>query len=187
MLTTYNVPTFSYQGVEVLGILAAFWGFIGVVFILGSAILRLGEIGLQTFDSPLFWYHWLALATSILFMGFAEGYRGFQKGFSPRVAARVKYLYDHATPVRVVLAPLFCMGLFDIEKRRRMITIYLIIGIICLVQLVHLLDQPWRGIVDAGVVTGLSWGVISFVVFTLKAFTDQSFNHSPEVPGYEKA
>lgn len=170
-----------------LGAISALWGFIGVVGILGSAIYRLGQIGFEVMDYSLLWYHWAALVFSILFMGFAEGYRGFQKGFSPRVAARVKYLYDYPNAVRLILAPFFCMGLFDVEKRRRIVTICLIIGIICLVQLVYLLDQPWRGIVDAGVVTGLTWGVVSFILFTLKAFTDKSFNHSPEVPGYEKA
>jgi len=30
-------------------------------------------------------------------------------------------------------------------------------AIVVLVLLVHRLEQPWRGIVDAGVVTGLTW------------------------------
>jgi len=45
-------------------------------------------------------------------MLYSEGYKGFQKGYSPRVAARGHYLRDHSTLLRAILAPLFCMGFF---------------------------------------------------------------------------
>ena len=165
-----------------LGYLAVIWGFIGIAFIFGNAIFRLGAIGLDTFTHTLSWYHWLALLVSVVFMGFAEGYRGFQQGYSPRVAARLLYLRDNATPVRLILAPLFCMGFFDIQKKRMIVSYCLLLGILVLVQLVHLLDQPWRGIVDLGVVVGLTWGTISIVLFTLQAFFTDRFQHSPEMP-----
>jgi len=124
---------------------------------------------------------------SLLFMGFAEGYSGFQQGFSPRVAARIRYLSEHVTVTRFIFAPLFCMGFFHIEKRRQFISFALVVGIFLLVQLVHMLAQPWRGIVDAGVVLGLSWGVVSLTIFTAQAFWGKTFSHSPEVPEYNKA
>jgi hypothetical protein len=46
---------------------------------------------------------------------------------------------------------------------------------------VRLLPQPWRGIVDAGVVVGLTWGTISLVVFCIQALTAPTFAISPEV------
>ena len=165
-----------------LGYLAVFWAICGISFIFGNAIFRLAEIGFATFSYSLEWYHWLALVTSVLFMGFAEGYRGFQQAYSPRVAARLLYLRSNATPLRLILAPLFCMGFFDIKRQRMIVSYCLLIGIIILVQLVHLLDQPWRGIVDLGVVVGLTWGTISIVLFTLKAFFTENFEHSPEMP-----
>lgn len=165
-----------------LGSLAAIWGFSGIVLLFGSAIYRLGQISWQMFSQPLSVYHWAALTFSLVFMGFSEGYRGFQCGFSPRVAARIHYLSRHVTPLRLLLAPLFCMGFFHIRRKRQIITICLTLGIIGLVQLVHQLAQPWRGIVDAGVVLGLVWGIVSLGFFTLQAFFSTDFHHSPETP-----
>ncbi|WP_292955069.1 MULTISPECIES: hypothetical protein [unclassified Neptuniibacter] len=165
-----------------LGYIAALWGITGISLLLGSAIYRLSTIGLETFSYPLDWYHWLALAVSIAFMGFAEGYRGFQQAWSPRVAARLLYLSQNASPLRVVLAPLFCMGFFSIVRKRMIVTYCLTLGIIGMVLLVHQLEQPWRGIVDLGVVTGLAWGLTSLLLFSLQAFFGNKFDHSPEMP-----
>ena len=158
-----------------IGWLAALWGLTGITLLLGSAIYRLGQVALDLPGQTLEPLHWGALIFSILFMGFAEGYRGFQKAFSPRVAARIYYLSQHVTPVRLVLAPAFCMGFFHIRRRRQIITICLTLGIIALVQIVHMLEQPWRGIVDAGVVVGLIWGLVSLLIFTARAFFSRSF------------
>ncbi|MCV6590848.1 MAG: hypothetical protein OIF57_17790 [Marinobacterium sp.] len=164
------------------GYIAALWGLTGITLLLGSAIWRLGEMALALPLQSLSAVHWAALLFSLLFMGFAEGYRGFQKAFSPRVAARIRYLSDNVTPLRLLLAPMFCMGFFHIQRRRQIVTVCLTLGIIVLVQLVAMLEQPWRGIVDAGVVTGLLWGLVSLWLFTLKAFFSTDFDHSPELP-----
>ncbi len=165
-----------------LGSFAAIWGYTGILLIFGSAIYRLSQISLQMFSQPLQVQHWAALAFSLVFMGFAEGYRGFQCGFSPRVAARIRYLSQNVTPVRLLLAPLFCMGFFHAQRRRQIVTICLSLGILCLVLLVHQIEQPWRGIIDAGVCLGLAWGIVSLSVFTFRAFFGQGFAHSPETP-----
>lgn len=167
---------------RVLGYLAAVWGITGIGLLLGSAIYRLSSIGWQTFSYQLDWYHWLAMAVCVAFMGFAEGYRGFQQAWSPRVAARILYLSKNVSPLRLLFAPLFCMGFFSIVRKRMIVTYCLTLGIIGMVLLVHQLEQPWRGIIDLGVVTGLIWGVTSLILFTLQAFFGQRFNHSPEMP-----
>ncbi|WP_299182063.1 hypothetical protein [uncultured Neptuniibacter sp.] len=164
------------------GYIAALWGITGICLLLGSAVYRLSAIGWQTFSYDLSWYHWVALVVSIAFMGFAEGYRGFQQAWSPRVAARVLYLSQNVSPLRFIFAPLFCMGFFSIVRRRMIVTYCLTLGIVGMVLLVHQLDQPWRGIVDLGVVTGLVWGLTSLLLFTLQAFFGQRFEHSPEMP-----
>lgn len=171
----------------VLGYLAVVWGIVGIAFIFGNAIVRIGVIGIETFAMALSWYHWVGLLVSVLFMGFAEGYKGFQRAYSPRVAARLLYLRDNVTPVRFMLAPLFCMGFFDIRRKRMIVSYCLLLGILVLIQLVHMLDQPWRGIVDLGVVVGLSWGCISIVMFVLQAFLSKNFAHSPEMPELKNA
>jgi hypothetical protein len=160
----------------------AFWGLTGVALLLGSAVYRLTPLAIAAFSYDWRWYHWLSLALLTLFMAYAEGYRAFQQGFSPRVAARARYLKDHPHALHTVLAPLFCMAYFHAPKRRRITSISVTAGIIILVILVRLLPQPWRGIIDGSVVVGLAWGLLSLAVFGYQAFTSKRFNYSPEVP-----
>ena len=160
----------------------AYWGIAGVLLLLGSAICRLTPLAIDAFSYDWAWYHWLSSTFLIFFMAYAEGYRAFQKGFSPRVAARARYLRDHRNMLHTVLAPLFCMAYFHAPKRRQITSISVTAGIIILVILVRLLDQPWRGIIDGSVVIGLAWGFLSLLVFGYQAFTLEHFAYSPEVP-----
>ena len=164
------------------GTVRALWGLAGVILLLGSAVYRLTPLAVQAWSYDLRWYHWMFFALVLLFMAYAEGYRAFQQGFSPRVAARARYLRTHRNVLHAFLAPLFCMGYFHAPKRRRVTSISVTAGIIILIILVRLLPQPWRGMVDAGVVVGLAWGMISLLLFSFQAFTAERFNYSPEVP-----
>lgn len=165
-----------------MGFIGALWGFSGVVMLLLFAVFRLAHRAEEALDSTLSAGQWVFLVAFSLFMLIAEGYRGFQKKFSPRTAARVKYLYDHPNALRVLLAPLFCMGYFFATRKTRITAICLTLGIILLVVLVRFVPQPWRGMIDFGVVLGLSYGIISFGIFTIQALFTPSFPHSPEVP-----
>lgn len=149
---------------------------------LGCAIYRLTPRALEALGMELTPLHWVFLVVFTLFMLVAEGYRGFQKKFSPRTAARVKHLHDHPRALHVALAPAFCMGYFHAKKKTKITAICLTVGIILLVILVRFLPQPWRGLVDFGVVLGLSYGIASFIAFTIKAFSPSGSEHSPEVP-----
>jgi hypothetical protein len=111
-----------------------------------------------------------------------EGYRSFQKGLSARVVARAKYLGQDPNWRHHLLAPLFCLGYFYATPKRKR-TAYTVLGmIIGFIWLVRQLDQPWRGIVDVGVIVGFSWGLGSFIWYGVQAFTKPDFNVSPEVP-----
>ena len=165
-----------------MGGFGAFWGLAGVALLLGSAIYRLTPLAIDAFAYDWSWYHWLSFALMIFFMAYAEGYRAFQQGFSPRVAARARYLRDHPNALHALLAPLFCMAYFHALKRRQIVSISVTAGIIVLVILVRLLPQPWRGIIDGSVVVGLAWGLVSLVVFGFQAFTAEHFHYSSEVP-----
>ena len=165
-----------------IGRLGAFWGLAGVVVLLGSAVYRLAPLAIEAFTYDWKWHHWLSFAFLVVCMAYAEGYRAFQKGFSPRVAARARYLRDHPDALHALFAPLFCMAYFDAPKRRQVVSISVTLGIIILVILVRLLPQPWRGIVDGSVVVGLAWGLVSLMVFGYQAFFAEQFNYSPEVP-----
>ena len=46
----------------------------------------------------------------------------------------------------------------------------------------RLLDQPWRGIVDAGVVVGLSYGCIALVVAFARVLLGAPLRVTPQVP-----
>ena len=160
----------------------AFWGLAGVILLIGSAVYRLATLALDAFSYRFLWYHWLGLVLIVFFMAYAEGYRAFQQTFSPRVAARARYLRDHPNMLYALLAPLFCMAYFHAPRRRQITSISVTAGIIVLVVLVRLLPQPWRGIIDGGVVVGLAWGLVSLALFGFQAFTSELFPYSPEVP-----
>ena len=163
-------------------IIAPLWGLAGVFFLLGYAVFRLAPRAKVALESDLSLWHWVVLGLWTVFMLIGEGYRGFQKKFSPRTAARVRYLRDHPHPIRTLLAPLFCMGYFHATRKTRIVSICLTLGIVLLVVLVSLAPQPWRGIIDFGVVLGLAWGIISLLIFTVQALTRKDYPHSPETP-----
>ncbi|MYA76383.1 MAG: hypothetical protein F4Y17_01955 [Gemmatimonadetes bacterium] len=52
-----------------------------------------------------------------------------------------------------------------------------------LIFLIRYLPQPWRGIVDAGVVVGLTWGLVSMAVYGIRMLGSRPFAYSPEIPG----
>lgn len=164
------------------GVFGAIWGILGITILLGSAVVRLFPYAYELREWALGWGHGVALALSVIGLGYMEGYRGFQLRFSPRTAARALYLSENPTWARLLFAPLFCMGFFHATRRRRFATMVLTLGIVGLVLGVRQLAQPWRGIVDAGVVVGLSWGLVSVWYYTLKAFFSSSFCVCPETP-----
>ena len=173
---------FEIRQVYAMRIIGVVWGVAGVSALLLRAIIGLAPRALEAIEGGLSTWQWTFLIGFALFMLVAEGYRGFQKKFSPRTAARVKYLRDHATPLRVLLAPVFCMGFFHANRKTRLTAIILTLGIITLVLAVtYLCPDPWRGIIDFGVVLGLSWGLISFWIFTIQALTKENFSHSPQI------
>jgi hypothetical protein len=164
-----------------LGIIASIWAFLGVTFLLGNAVIRLGATALATFDHPLEGYHYAIIPVWMIYMAYSEGYKGFYQSFSPRVAARMKYLRHNPTPLRAIFAPLFCMGYFDIVRRTKIVVYSLTLGIIILIVIVRQLTQPWRGIIDMGVSAGLALGLLTLFYFIGLAFTGR-LEHSPQIP-----
>ena len=159
------------------------WAVIGVSALLLRAIINLSAYAADAIKTGLTPWQWIVLIAFAIFMVVAEGYRGFQKKFSPRTAARVKYLGDHPTLLRVLLGPIFAMGFFHANRKTKLTVYILTTGIICLVIIVTFLcPDPWRGIIDFGVVLGLVWGLVSFWLFTIKALTDIDYPHSPQTP-----
>ncbi len=164
------------------GKVGAVWGVLGVVLILSLAIGRLGAIALDALRMDLTAVHWLVLVVNAVFMAHAEGYKGFQRGFSPRVIARATHVMQTPTFLTVVLAPLFCMSFFGATRARLITTYALTSAIVTLVVAFQYIPQPWRGVLDFGVVTGLVWGVLSVLAFAARALAGHAPDVSPELP-----
>lgn len=145
------------------------WGVVGVAGILGRAVVALTPMALEPILSgTLQKGHWVLLAVWVVLMAYSEGYRGFHQSFSPRVVHRAYELGRRPSVLRLVLAAPFCMGLFSASRRTILTSWCVVTGVTVLVLLVRQLEQPWRGIVDAGVVVGLGLGLLSlFVHFVL--------------------
>lgn len=151
--------------------LIAVWGVVGVSLILGQAIVRLlphaldpwrgaGMTGVQT-GLYLTW---------ALLNWYAEGVRGFQQRFCPRVVTRATELSRQANWVGAALAPAYCMGLIQAPRRRLITSWSLVLVLVAVVWLVRRIEQPWRGIIDGGVVIGLLWGVGALWVLFARAW-----------------
>jgi len=149
--------------------------------LLGFAVYRLVGVFVLSLEFEYFWYHWLVMAAGIIFMAYSEGYKGFQKAFSPRVAARTLYIRENPTLPLVLFAPLFCMCFFFATKKRKIVAYSLTVGILIMITLFRQFSQPWRGVLDLGVVVGLSWGILATLYYILLAFMSPAFDVSPEI------
>jgi hypothetical protein len=149
--------------------IACYWGLLGVIGLIASAVLRLSPRMWELTTHTLGPLHWLVLLVFTPYMAYAEGYKGFHLNFAPRVVARALHLRE-LQPVSVaqqilltLLAPLFCMSFFHATRRRMLISWGVTSAIVALVIIVSRTPQPWRGIVDTGVVTGLALGILSLL------------------------
>ncbi len=115
-------------------------------------------------------------------MAYTEGYKGFQRGFSPRVAARARYIQYNPRLIYVIAAPLFCMSYFFATRKRLIVTYTVTIAVIVLVNIFHHIVQPWRGILDAGVVVGLTWGIVCLIWFSFTSLGSGEYEFSAETP-----
>ncbi len=141
--------------------LVATWGIVAVTALLMQAVVRLSILTLEpwrdgsmtAFQMGIFWA-W------VLLNAYTEGYRAFQLRFSPRVVARAVYLGRNPRPLHILLALPFCMSLFHSSRRQMKVSWIMVMAITSVVIIVRMMPQPWRGIVDGGVVVGLAWGVL---------------------------
>lgn len=147
---------------------SAAWGLLGVVTLLAMSIARLWPHALAGLQSSLSLHHYIFLVAWTGFMLYSEGYRGFYKRFAPRVIERMKRLTRQGSPVDALLAPLYCMSLYR-APRAQMIGGYVLIAVIVLVVVAfRFMPQPWRGILDAGVIMGLLSGIASLCYFAVQ-------------------
>ena len=116
-----------------------------------------------------------------------EGYKGFQTKFSPLVVKRSFSLVpgkNGTSWYHFLLAPFYSMGLIHATKKRQIVSWSVTIGVAAIVGAVKRLPYPWRNIIDAGVVAGLSWGSISIAILYIKSWIVGSppSGTDPELP-----
>lgn len=146
------------------------WGLLGTIAVVVEPAARLlifanrtlKRAALGPFDIALF----VGFSAFILY---AEGYRGFQKRFSPRAVARAVHLSQHPRPLMVALAPLYCMALIGAPRRRLIASWVLVAAIVGVVLFVRQLPPVTRAIIDVGVGCALVWGALSLVVYAIRA------------------
>jgi hypothetical protein len=159
---------------------------LGLFASLIEAIVRLTPYALEPLTAPLSAGTLLGYLAFGLFNGYAEGYRGFQRGFSPRVAARTELLFHEPTALRVLLAPLFVMALVEATRRRLIINWLLVLGITGLIMILRRTPQPYRGIVDGGVVVGLLWGTLATLWCIAQMMRGKLGSVNAELTEYER-
>jgi hypothetical protein len=163
-------------------VLGAIWGMAGVVFILARAVLVLLPQALVPLERGIRPSLALLYLLSIAFNGYAEGYRAFHKKFSPRVAARALHLLRDRSTVHLLLAPLFVMAFFHAPRRRLIATWVMLVALVLLIWAVRQVPQPWRGVIDAGVVVALTWGIASLLYFFVRGLRGVEPPASAELP-----
>ncbi len=161
--------------------LAQAWGLLGVLLLLGDALFRLFPMAKQMLSSELSLFQQVLLLGVVGFFALIEGHKGFGQSLAPRLAARLQILRDEPTKKRVWLAPLFLMALVDATPKRLAVNWILTFGIVFFIIVVRLLPAPYRGIVDAGVVVGLTWGTLAILYFAWRVFSGKRVHTDPEL------
>jgi hypothetical protein len=170
------------RGSRALFLLIVFWGIGGVALLLLQAILRLAPLALEPLSRGLGTLESVTYASWVGFSVYAEGYRGFQRAFVPRVVARAFYLARSPRPIFAMLAPVFCMALIHARPRRLVASWALFAFIVVAVIFIRRLPYPWRGILDGGVVAGLGYGLVCLCVAGARALAGEPQDHALDLP-----
>ncbi len=181
---TLSSSTEPVQEKTLVFYLTFLWGVIGVLALFGRALVRLAPMAWQPIaDGSLSPLHIAAYVAWVIFNAYGEGYRAFQKAFCPRVVGRALHLAQHPRPLYALLAPLYCLSLFHANRRGLTVAWVMLAIIALLVWLLRITPQPWRGIIDGGVVVALAWGVIALVVMSVQALLGAPPKAKLNLPG----
>lgn len=167
---------------KIINILASLWGAGGVIMILRKSIVRILPIAMEPFGSsapfPLSTFQLGSYIAMCVWFAYVEGYKGFQLKFSPLVVSRAFTLKPmYGTPIHHILgAPFYSMGLFHATKKRKIVSWSVTLGVAVIVAAVKRLPYPWRNIIDAGVIVGLTWGSLSIAIEWVKVVLKKKKN-----------
>ncbi|KAI2507695.1 hypothetical protein MHU86_6694 [Fragilaria crotonensis] len=165
---------------------SSIYGTGGVLYILSKAIRRVAPVAMEPFAKgaiPLTQLQLGSYVVTCLWFAYVEGYKGFQTKFAPLVVSR-SFTMDYGSSKihHFLLAPFYSMGLFHATKKRMIVSWSVSLGVAGIVYAVKKLPYPWRNIVDAGVVVGLTWGSVSIVLHYIKALVTGAAPADPALP-----
>lgn len=158
------------------------WAVGGVLLLLGQAIFRLSAVAWEALvHFELTGLEQMIAISWTLTSCYMEGYRGFQLRFVPRVLARAHHLSEHPDSISSVFAPLYAMAFFRATRRAKIVAWGVSLLVIAAILVVRSLPQPWRGIIDVGVVAGLSWGAVCLLVGAARRLSGSDPSGDPEL------
>lgn len=172
------------RGKTVIFYLTFCWGIVGVLALFTRAIVRLFPYAWEPIaDGTLGAVHIVTYVAWVAFNAYSEGYRAFQKSFCPRVVGRAHHLAQNPKPLHVLLAPIYCLSLFHANRRGLTVAWVMLALISLFIWLLRMTPQPWRGIIDGGVVVALAWGIIAMIVMGIKALAGTPPKAKLNLPG----
>jgi len=162
----------------------AVWSVFQVVCLLANAIKRLIPIAAEPIlQNDLLPWQWTMYVGFAIFMAYTEGYKAFQLKFSPLVVQRAFGLSDQTPNLfNYILSGPYAMGLFGATKKRMIVSWSVTIFVLALVPIVKRLPYPYRAIVDAGVIVGLSYGALATIWQTIRGLCGVLPNVDPCLP-----
>lgn len=159
------------------------WASGGVVLLIGQALYRLSTIAYEALSSgTMTQTQWVICIVWSLSNCYMEGYKGFHTKFVPRVVARAHHLAHNPFQPAVLLAPLFSMAFFHSARRGKAAAWGVTFAVLLAIFAVRQLPQPWRGIIDAGVVAGLGVGILSLIAAILSRLAGKRPTGDPQLP-----
>jgi hypothetical protein len=82
---------------------------------------------------------------------------------------------------------MYSMGMIHATRKRKIVSYSVTLGVAVIVAAVKKLPYPYRNIVDAGVVVGLTWGSISIAILYLYALLTKGGKNVAVLDGTDAA
>ncbi|KAG5192340.1 hypothetical protein JKP88DRAFT_351952 [Tribonema minus] len=171
---------------------ASSWGVLSVLAIFANAARRLGPVAIEPLQMSdkggLTTVQWVCYAGCTALIGYMKGERAIRRKFSRHVVQRALTLdQGEATPLRVLLAGPYSMGLFRANRRRKASSWGMLVAAVGIIKVIKKMPYPWRSIVDAGVLAGLCWGGGAVAYYWVRSWSGINPGVDPQMPKRSEA
>jgi len=178
-----SVDSATAQRTQAFDQLTFIWSVVGILGLLVQAQLRLGKIAWEALSSESLTHNQLLLCIAwVVLNAYMEGYRGFHRRFVPRVVARANHLATAGDAFPRWLGPVYAMAYVRATPRAKYAAWGVTGAVLIAIFFVRRLSQPWRGIIDAGVVVGLLIGSVSLLLAAAQCLRGKVPTADPALP-----